>query len=123
MHPYWRHDRGNFANFEGSASLGGSKATLAVGATIDGRNKNEIIPSTSILGRDKGTGTCALCPAQCGLEGQIPSDASIGTYDSTGAQNNQSGIVAVDPAAYEKNFLLVAAQAVDLLLSAVAAQK
>ena len=113
----------NFANFKGSASMGGSKASLAVGATVDGRNKNEIIPSTSILGWDKGTNTCALCQAQFGLEGQIHSDASIGTYESSGAQNNQTGVVTVDPAAYEKNVLLVAARAVDLLLSAVAAQK
>jgi hypothetical protein len=113
----------NFANFKGSASLGGSKASLAVGATIDGRNKNEIIPSTSILGWDKGTGTCALCQAQFGLEGQIHSDEFIGKYDGSGAQNNQSGIVTVEPAAYEKNVLLVAAQAVELLLNAVAAQK
>lgn len=113
----------NFANFKGSASLGGSKASLAVGATIDGRNKNEIIPSTSILGWDKGTGTCALCQAQFGLEGQIHSDELIGKYEGSGAQNNQSGIVTVDPSAYEKNVLLVAAQAVDLLLDAVAAQK
>ena len=113
----------NFANFKGSSSMGGSKASLAVGATIDRRNKNEIIPSTSILGWGKGTGSCALCQAQFGLEGQIHSDASIGSYESSGSSNNQTGVVGVDPAAYEKNVLLVAAQASGLLLSAVAAEK
>ena len=113
----------NFANFKGSSSLGGSKASLALGATIDGRNKNEIIPSTSILGWDKGTDSCALCQAQFGIEGQIHSDAPIGTYDSSGAKNNQSGTVVVDPDAYARNVLLVAAQATDLLLGAVAGQK
>jgi hypothetical protein len=113
----------NFADFKGSSSLGGSKASLAVGATIDGRNKNELIPSTAILGWDKGTDSCALCQAQFVLEGQIHSDAAIGTYDSSGSQNNLSGIVTVDPDAYEKNALLVAAHASDLLLSAMASEK
>ncbi|BBP01331.1 hypothetical protein [Sulfuriferula nivalis] len=113
----------NFANFKGSGSFGGSKASLAVGATIDGRNKNEIIPSTSILGWGSGTGACAFCQAQFGLEGQIHSDAFIGTYDSSGSSNNQSGTVTVDPAAYEKNILLVASKAIDLLLTSVAAEK
>ena len=113
----------NFANFKGSASLGGSKASLAVGATIDGRNKNEIIPSTSILGWDKGTDSCAACQAQFAIEGQIHSDAPIGTYDSSGSKNNQSGTVTVDADAYAKNVVLVADQAIDLLLGAVAAQK
>jgi hypothetical protein len=113
----------NFANFKGSGSLGGSKATLSVGATIDGRNKNELIPSTSILGWDKDTNTCALCQAQFGLEGQIHSDAAIGTYDGAGQQNNQSGTVTVDPAAFESNVLVVATQATTLLLGAVAAER
>ncbi len=113
----------NFANFKGSSSLGGSKASLAVGATIDGRNKNEIIPSTSVLGWGKSTNSCPLCQAQFGLEGQIHSDAAIGSYESSGSSNNQTGIVGVDPVAYEKNVLMVAAQANALLLSAVAAEK
>jgi hypothetical protein len=113
----------NFANFKGSGSLGGSKATLSVGATIDGRNKNELIPSTSILGWDKDTNTCALCQAQFGLEGQIHSDAAIGAYDGAGQQNNQSGTVTVDPAAFESNVLVVATQATTLLLGAVAAER
>ena len=113
----------NFADFKGSSSLGGSKASLAVGATIDGRNKNEIIPSTSILGWSTGTGSCALCQAQFGLEGQIHSDASIGAYESSGSSNNLTGTVSVDPVAYEKNVLLVAAQASELLLNAVVAEK
>ena len=113
----------NFANFKGSASLGGSQASLSVGATIDGRNKNEIVPSTAILGWDKGTDSCALCQAQFGLEGQIHSDAAIGTYNASGAQNNQAGTVTVDPAAYEENVLLVARQAITLLLGAVAAER
>jgi hypothetical protein len=119
----------NFANFKGSGSMGGSKASLAVGATIDGRNKNEIIPSTSILGWNNGTGVCPFCQAQFGLEGQIHSDESIGTYDSADAKNNPgekkyvTGIVTADPAAYEKNILLVASQAIDMLLDAVSAEK
>lgn len=113
----------NFANFKASSSLGGSKASLAVGATIDGRNKLEILPSTAILAWDKGTGSCALCQAQFGLEGQIYSDAVIGNYDGSGTQNNQAGAVTADPAAYEKSVLAVAAQAIDLLLGAVAAER
>ena len=113
----------NFANFKASSSLGGSKASLAVGATVDGRNKLEILPSTAILAWDKGTGTCALCQAQFGLEGQIHSDAAIGIYDGSGPQDNQTGTVTADPAAYEKSVLAVAAQAIDLLLGAVAAER
>lgn len=103
--------------------MGGSKASLSVGATIDGCNKIELLPSTAILAWDKGTGTCALCQAQFGLEGQIHSDAAIGTDDGSGAQNNRTGVVTADPAAYEKNVQVVAAQATDLLLGAVAAEK
>ena len=113
----------NFANFKGTTSLGGSKATLAVGATIDGRNKNEIIPSTSILGWGKSTGSCPLCQAQFGLEGQIHSDASIGSYEGSGSGNNVTGIVSVAPASYEQNVLLVAGQASELLLNALSAEK
>ena len=113
----------NFANFKASSSLGGSKASLAVGATIDGRNKLEILPSTAILAWDKGTGSCALCQAQFGLEGQIYSDAVIGSYDGSGTQNNQTGTVTADPVAYEKSVLAVAAQATDLLLGAVVAER
>ncbi|MES2152333.1 MAG: hypothetical protein V4508_21345 [Pseudomonadota bacterium] len=113
----------NFANFKGTASLGGSNASLAVGATIDGRNKNEIIASTSIYGWNSGTGTCARCPAQLGLEGQLHSDATIGTYGSGGAKNNLSGTVTADPAAYEQNILLLAAKASDMLLGALQAEK
>jgi hypothetical protein len=113
----------NFANFKASSSMGGSKASLAVGATIDGRNKLEILPSTAILVWDKSTGTCALCQGQFGLEGQIYSDAAIGSYDGAGTQNNQTGTVTADPAAYEKSVLAVAAQATDLLLSAVVAER
>jgi hypothetical protein len=113
----------NFANFKASSSLGGSKASLAVGATIDGRNKLELLPSTAILAWDKGTGTCAACQAQFGLEGQIYSDAAIGSYAGSGTQNNQSGVVTADPAAYEQSVLAVAAQAIDLLLGAVAAER
>jgi hypothetical protein len=113
----------NFANFKASSSLGGSKATLAVGATIDGRNKLELVPSTGILAWDKGTGTCAACQSQFGLEGQIYSDESIGTYDSAGTQNNLTGTVTADPAAFEKNVLAVATQAIERLLGAVAAER
>jgi hypothetical protein len=113
----------NFADFKGSGSLGGSKASLAVGATIDGRNKNEIIPSTAIFGWNGGTGNCPFCQAQFGLEGQIHSDAAIGTYDSAGSKNNLTGIVTADPASYEKNVLLVASQSIDLLLNAMGAEK
>ena len=113
----------NFANFKGTTSMGGSKATLAVGATIDGRNKNELIPSTAILGWGKSTGSCPLCQAQFGLEGQIHSDASIGSYESAGSSNNLSGTVSLEPAAYEQNVLLVAAQASELLLNALSAEK
>ena len=103
--------------------MGGSKASLSVGATIDGRNKIELLPSTAIPAWDKGTGTCALCQAQFGLEGQIHSDAAVGAYDGSGAQNNRTGVVTADPAAYEENVQVVAAQAIDLLLGAVAAEK
>jgi hypothetical protein len=113
----------NFANFKASGSLGGSKATLAVGATIDGRNKLELVPSTGILAWDKGTGTCAVCQSQFGLEGQIYSDEAIGTYDSAGMQNNVTGTVTADPAAFEKNVLAVATQAIERLLGAVAAER
>jgi hypothetical protein len=113
----------NFANFKASSFLGGSKASLAVGATIDGRNKLELIPSTGILAWDKGTGTCAVCQIQFGLEGQIHSDEAIGTYDSAGTQNNLMGTVTADPAAFEKNVLAVATQAIERLLGAVAAER
>ena len=112
----------NLADFKGSSTLGGSKASIALGATIDGRNKNEIIPSTSILGWNAGTGSCALCQAQFGLEGQVHSEAVIGTNESFGSSSNLTGTVSVDAVAYEKNVLLVAAQASELLLTAVAAE-
>ena len=113
----------NFANFRASSLLGGSKASLAVGATVDGRNKLELIPSTSILAWDKGTGTCAMCQIQFGLEGQIHSDENIGTYESAGTQNNLTGTVTADPSAFEKNVLAVATQAIERLLGAVAAER
>ena len=119
----------NFANFKGtSSSFGSSKATIALGATIDGHNKNNLIASTSVQGWNAGTGSCALCMAQFNLEGQIHSDVSIGTMDthgewSIGNVSKKGAVVQLDSAAYETNVVLVASQASDLMLSAMAAKK
>ena len=119
----------NFANFKGSSSsFGTSKASLTPGATIDGRNKNNIIASTSIQGWDAGTGSCALCMAQFELEGQIHSEAPIGTLNingewSFGGSTKKGAVVQADPVSYEKNVEAVASQATDLMLSAMAAKK
>lgn len=129
----------NFANFKGTNSgFGTSKATITPGATIDGRNPNEIVSSTSIVAWDSTTKSCANCQAQFVLEGQIHSTANIGAsttrsamkagdhiangigaLSGIGGTKKKATTIEVDAAAYETNVLLVAAQASDLLLSSL----
>lgn len=132
----------NFADFKGGVSTfaTSSKATIMAGATIDGTNG--LSSATSIMGWDTKTLTCAGCMGQVALIGQVHSAASIGSLEShskmkTGdriangigalgglSQTNKRGaVLTADPASYETNVLLVAAQASDILLSAMAKDK
>ena len=132
----------NFADFKGGVSKFGtsSKATIMAGATIDGTN--EFSSATSIMGWDSKTQNCPGCMGEVGLTGRVHSDASIGTLDShsemkkgdhianglgalagTGRVNKRGAVLTADPAAYETNVLIVAAEASDILLSAMAKEK
>jgi hypothetical protein len=133
----------NFANFKGtSSSFGSSKATIAPGATIDGQNKEDISHATSIMAWDASTSTAPAGMAMVLLEGEIHSDVSIGEFGSHSAMkagdhisngiaalgaggqvNKKASELTADPIAYETNVLLVAAQANDMMLSAIAKEK
>lgn len=134
----------NFADFKGYTSTFGSsaKATIMPGATIEGTPKGQIISSTSILGWDGNTPTCANCESEVILENMVHSTESIGALDShsnmktgdyiangigalggVGVSNKRGATITADPVAYEKNVLIVAAQATDILLTAIAKEK
>ena len=133
----------NFANFKGtSSSFGSSNATVAPGATIDGQNKEDISHATSIMAWDANTSSAPAGMAMVLLEGQIHSDVSIGDFGSHSAMkvgdhiangiaalgaggqvNKKASDLVADPVAYETNVLLVAAEASDLMLSAIAKEK
>ena len=133
----------NFANFKGgNTSFGTAKASIQVGATVDGFAKGDALPSTGIAGWDAKTAPCGLCHAEVALEGQVHSTDSIGSSDThstmkagdhlangiaslagTSQTNKKGTFVTADPAAYEKNVLLVASEATDILLSGLAKEK
>ena len=134
----------NFANFKGGhSSFGSSKATIQVGATVDGSTKTEILPFTGIAGWEPKTPTnCGMCHGEVALDGQVHSNESIGTSTTrstmsygdhvanglgaltTGHQDSKKGtFVTADPVAYEKNVLAVAQQASDILLTGLAKEK
>ena len=135
----------NFANFKGSgtSSWGSSAKTRIIsGATIDGWTKADALPATSIMGWDPKTPDAPMAMGEVILEGQVHSEASIGSLDSHSdmkvgdhiangiaalgggtTYSKKAAVVTADPVAYEKNVLLVAAEASDILLSAIAKEK
>jgi hypothetical protein len=135
----------NFANFKGNGTSSftmTAKTSIISGATLEGMSKGDAIASTSMMGWDAKTVDCAQCMAQVTLEGSVHSDVPIGTLDTHSdmkvgdhiangiaalaggtTYSKKAAIINADPVAYETNVLLVAAQASDLLLSAIANEK
>jgi hypothetical protein len=121
----------NFANFRGSASMGGSKASMAPGATIDGTSKADAALFTSILAWDGSTCAAAVpCEGKIYQEGQIHSDAPLGGVSSNNGKSRMWGnsgkgtaVIEADPALYETHVLEVTTEANEMLLSAIAKEK
>jgi hypothetical protein len=119
----------NFANFKGtSSSFGSSKATVQPGATIDGGNKNDGAVFTSILAWDAKSCEYVGCMARIILEGELHSDAPLGDVTKTKSSSwlssaKGTATIEADPALYEKNVLLEAAQATEMLLTAITKEK
>jgi len=132
----------NYAAYKGTQStwMGNSKATVDFGATIEGVDAQML--GTMIRGWDAKTADCGNCMAEAYLKGVVHSSEPIGTTakrDALGVSGNvgnaigglMGGSIAkhkayeltADPAAYEKNSLQVAKEAVGLLLEEVAKEK
>jgi len=130
----------NYATYKGTQSQWGgtSSATVDFGATIEGTDPYGM--GTGIRAWDAKT--CGMCMAQANMTGNVHSSESIGTTekrDALGVSGNVSNAIGAlmgtgvgkhkaftltaDPAAYEKNVLLVAHEASDLLLTEVAKEK
>src|SRR6185312_7625125 len=135
----------NFANFKGNGTSSftmSAKTSIISGATLEGMTKGDAIASTSIMGWGAKTADCAQCMAQVALEGSVHSDVPIGTLDTHSdmkagdhiangiaalaggtTYSKKAAVINADPVAYETNVLLVAAQANDLLITALANEK
>lgn len=120
----------SFANFKGtSSSFGNSKASVEPGITIEGTNKNELALFTSILAWDAKSCEYVGCMAQVILQGDMHSSEPIGSASSTGKKNfflgtaKGNAVLDADPDLYEKNALIMTAQASDMMLSAISKEK
>jgi len=129
----------NFATYKGSQStwMSSSSATVNFGATIEGADPYG--SGTGIKIWDAKTMGCGACMASAYMAGNIHSEEGIGTTqkrDALGVSGNIGNAASVlmggsiakhkaieltaDPVAYEKNVLVVAQEATDLLLSELA---
>lgn len=132
----------NYATYKGTQSTwgGNSSATVDFGATIEGADPYGL--GTGIKAWDSKTQGCAACMAQAYMAGNIHTSDSIGTTEKrdalgvsgnvsnalgalmgTGVGKHKAFAVTADPVAYEKNVLVVAHDASDLLLTEVAKEK
>ncbi|MEO6924130.1 MAG: hypothetical protein ABI142_09915 [Bryocella sp.] len=133
----------NFATFKGSQSawMSGSKSSSNFGATIEG--VDDLLMGTNIKAWDAKTNGCGNCMAHAYLKGNIHSTESIGEMTSHKANttgDNVGNVLAgltgsgsmtkrksltltADPDAYQKNVLLVAQQAHEMLLSEIVKEK
>lgn len=121
----------NFADFKGGeGSFGHSKVSLALGATIEGSLKTELLRSTSIMGWSAKTATCPNCMGQMLLEGTVHSSEPIGSSEvskahkslmgfgsgPTNASSKKGAVTYVDLPAYEKNVMAVAIETTGLMI-------
>ena len=132
----------NYATYKGTQSQwgGSSSATVDFGATIEGADAYGL--GTGVKAWDSKTQGCAACMAQANMSGNIHTSDSIGTTekrDALGVSGNVSNAlgalmgtgvgkhkafnVTADPVAYEKNVLVVASEASNLMLTKVAAER
>ena len=123
----------NFGDFKGAThNWGGSHVKVLPGATVDGADKMELLRATSILGWGPNTMTCGNCMAQVALEGTIHSDENIGLTEASKARksslsdfsgnvlsnsSSKNFSIEIDPAAYEKNVLVVTSRTTALMLA------
>ncbi|MES2390762.1 MAG: hypothetical protein V4555_03915 [Acidobacteriota bacterium] len=128
----------NFADFKGGdGSFGHSKVSLALGATVEGSLKTELLRSTSIMGWSGKTATCPNCMGQMLLEGTVHSSEPIGTSDVSKSHKSLYGGLAggpststskkgtvtyVDLPAYEKNVMAVATEATGMMIDELGAK-
>jgi hypothetical protein len=122
----------NFADFKAhSGTFGGASTKVLTGATVDGQGM-ELLRETSIMGWGPKTQPCPACMAEVLFSNAIHSEERIGdvevgktrhssstmmTGETLASSASKAMYITVDVPAYEKNVLLVTAEASGLLLA------